>query len=97
MRFRRRKGRVLAIKLGLNPNSSSLGVDVTFLLAGAALFSFATPVLSALVRWRAATGGPAEPAATAAAPDTDASRESEPASSLDPGETADLNDAAPRD
>ena len=53
---------MLAIKLGLNPNSSSLGVDVTFLLAGAALFSFATPVLSALVRWRAAaadggTGG----------------------------------------
>ncbi len=55
MRFRRRKGRVLAIKLGLNPNSSSLGVDVTFLLAGAALFSFATPVLSALVRWRASS------------------------------------------
>ena len=29
------RGRILAIKWGMNPNSSSLGVDVTFLLAGA--------------------------------------------------------------
>jgi hypothetical protein len=48
---RRRPGRILAIKLGLNPNSSSLGVDVTFLLFGAAALSFATPVISALLRF----------------------------------------------
>ena len=30
-------GRILAIKWGMNPNSSSLGVDVTFLLFGMAL------------------------------------------------------------
>ena len=46
------KGKVLAIKWGVNPNSSSLGVDVTFLLFGAAALSFATPVIGALVRWR---------------------------------------------
>jgi hypothetical protein len=47
-----RKGRVLAVKWGLNPNSSSLGVDVTFLLFGAAAVSLLTPVVAALVRWR---------------------------------------------
>jgi hypothetical protein len=36
----------------MNPNSSSLGVDVTFLLVGAAALSFLTPVVSALVRMR---------------------------------------------
>ncbi|MCP4449453.1 MAG: hypothetical protein GY811_29580 [Myxococcales bacterium] len=51
--LRRRRGRVLAIKWGLNPNSSSLGVDVTFLLVGAAALSVATPFVSALVRLRA--------------------------------------------
>jgi hypothetical protein len=48
----RRAGRVLAIKWGLNPNSSSLGVDVTFLLFGAAAVSLATPVIAALLRLR---------------------------------------------
>lgn len=58
MLFRRRfsrnprKGRVLAVKMGLNPNSSSLGVDVTFLLFGAAALSIMTPVVSALIRLR---------------------------------------------
>ena len=47
-----RRGRILAIKWGMNPNSSSLGVDVTFLLVGAAALSFVTPIVSALVRWR---------------------------------------------
>jgi len=56
--FRRRKGRILAIKWGLNPNSSSLGVDVTFLLFGAAALSLATPVVSALVRLRLAKATP---------------------------------------
>ncbi|HTM21756.1 MAG TPA: hypothetical protein VL172_14640 [Kofleriaceae bacterium] len=43
---------MLAIKLGMNPNSSSLGVDVTFLLVGAAALSLLTPVVSALIRMR---------------------------------------------
>jgi hypothetical protein len=46
------KGRILAVKWGVNPNSSSLGVDVTFLLLGAAALSMVTPVVSALIRWR---------------------------------------------
>ena len=46
------KGRILAVKWGLNPNSSSLGVDVTFLLFGAAAVSLLTPVVSTLIRWR---------------------------------------------
>ena len=46
------RGRILAIKWGMNPNSSSLGVDVTFLLAGATLLAIATPVIGALIRWR---------------------------------------------
>jgi hypothetical protein len=49
---RRRRGRILAVKWGLNPNSSSLGVDVTFLLFGAAAVSLATPVIAALLRLR---------------------------------------------
>lgn len=53
MLFRRRqRGRVLAVKLGMNPNSSSLGVDVTFLLFGAAAVSVLTPVVAALLRFR---------------------------------------------
>jgi hypothetical protein len=56
--FRRRRGRILAVKWGLNPNSSSLGVDVTFLLFGAAALSFATPVLGALLRWRRPAADP---------------------------------------
>ncbi len=46
------RGKILAVKWGMNPNSSSLGVDVTFLLAGAAAVSMVTPVLAALLRWR---------------------------------------------
>jgi len=49
---RARRGRILAIKWGVNPNSSSLGVDVTFLLLGATALSMVTPVIAALVRWR---------------------------------------------
>jgi hypothetical protein len=51
-----RKGRILAIKWGMNPNSSSLGIDVTFLLAGATALAIATPVIGALLRWRKAGG-----------------------------------------
>ena len=47
-----KRGRILAIKWGMNPNSSSLGVDVTFLLVGATALAVVTPVLGALLRWR---------------------------------------------
>lgn len=57
----RRRGRILAIKWGMNPNSSSLGVDVTFLLVGATALAIVTPVLGALLRWRKPV--PAEPPA----------------------------------
>ena len=46
------RGRILAIKWGMNPNSSSLGVDVTFLLVGATALAAVTPVIGALLRWR---------------------------------------------
>jgi hypothetical protein len=52
VQLRRRKGKILAVKWGLNPNSSSLGVDVTFLIFGVAGIAMLTPVVSALVRWR---------------------------------------------
>lgn len=71
---RRQPGRILAIKWGMNPNSSSLGVDVTFLLVGAAAVAMATPLVGAWLRWRrpAAVGPTTEVAhdasATAAAP-----------------------------
>ncbi len=47
----KRRGRILAIKWGMNPNSSSLGVDVTFLLVGATALAMVTPVIGALLRW----------------------------------------------
>ncbi len=40
---------ILATKLGYNPNSSSLGVDVTFLLFGLSSIAVLTPVISALL------------------------------------------------
>lgn len=46
------RGRILAIKWGMNPNSSSLGVDVTFLLVGATALAMVTPIIGALLRWR---------------------------------------------
>ena len=56
------RGRILAIKWGMNPNSSSLGVDVTFLLVGATALAVVTPVIGALLRWRR----PVRPEAAAA-------------------------------
>jgi len=58
-----RRGRILAIKWGMNPNSSSLGVDVTFLLVGATVLAAVTPVVGALLRWRRRL--PPEPTASA--------------------------------
>ncbi len=46
----RHKGRVLQATFGCNPNSSSLGVDVTFLLFGAMFASAMAMVLGALLR-----------------------------------------------
>ena len=45
-----RKGRVLRAQLGCNPNSSSLGVDVTFLLFGATFASALALIAGALLR-----------------------------------------------
>ena len=45
-----RKGRVLRATFGCNPNSSSLGVDVTFLLFGALFASALALMLGALLR-----------------------------------------------
>ncbi len=47
-----RRPRVLGVRPGVNPNSSSLGVDVTFLLLGSAATVAATLVLSAILRAR---------------------------------------------
>src|SRR3954468_19994913 len=51
-----RRGRVLSATFGCNPNSSSLGVDVTFLLFGSVLASALAVVLGSLLRksrpWR---------------------------------------------
>jgi len=52
------RGRILAIKWGMNPNSSSLGVDVTFLLVGATALAAITPVIGALLRWRRPAAAP---------------------------------------
>jgi hypothetical protein len=59
-----RRGRILATRFGLNPNSSSLGVDVTFLLVGATALAMITPVVGALLRWRKPADKPAEPETT---------------------------------
>ena len=48
--MRLRRGRVLQATFGCNPNSSSLGVDVTFLLFGASFASALALVLGALLR-----------------------------------------------
>ena len=48
----RKRGKILATKWGVNPNSSSLGVDVTFLLFGAAALAVTAPFVSAMLRFR---------------------------------------------
>ena len=50
----RRRGKILRVAPGYNPNSSSLGVDVSFLLFGTAAVTAVTLVASAAMRlWRA--------------------------------------------
>lgn len=41
----------------MNPNSSSLGVDVTFLLVGSTVLAMVTPLVGALLRLRGRGGG----------------------------------------
>lgn len=51
------------MKLGLNPNSSSLGGDITFLILGASALAVFTPFIGALLRLRRpAAVGPTPPA-----------------------------------
>lgn len=50
-RRRAGRGRVLAIKTGSNPNSSSLGVDVTLLLGAGAAAGLLCALGGGLVRW----------------------------------------------
>jgi hypothetical protein len=67
------RGRVLRATFGCNPNSSSLGVDVTFLLFGATFASALALTLGALLRGRGpgpdaadgASSGPAQAAQAA--------------------------------
>ena len=47
-----RRGRILAVKWGYNPNSSSLGVDVTFLLFGVFAIALLTPIVALFLRAR---------------------------------------------
>ena len=49
--------RVLGVRFGVNPNSSSLGVDVTYLLFGGTLAVIASMVLGTWLRTR---GGKAQ-------------------------------------
>ncbi|HND11960.1 MAG TPA: hypothetical protein PKO07_21165 [Pseudomonadota bacterium] len=46
-----RNGRILAVRWGLNPNSSSLGVDITFLLFGLTIITILTPVVGFFLRY----------------------------------------------
>lgn len=50
MRHSSDKGKVLMVKWGYNPNSSSLGVDVTFLLFGLTIITLLTPIVGFLLR-----------------------------------------------
>jgi hypothetical protein len=73
------RGRVLRATFGCNPNSSSLGVDVTFLLFGATFASALALALGALLRsGKSAPGAGATPidskAATPSAPSGEAVR-----------------------
>ena len=50
-----RRGRVLRVRAGFNPNSSSVGFDISWVEAGVAALALATAVLSAVLRVRRAT------------------------------------------
>jgi hypothetical protein len=48
--MRATRGRILRVKLGVNPNSSSLGTDVVFLALSPPLAACLILMISALVR-----------------------------------------------
>jgi hypothetical protein len=52
--MRKERPRILNVRFGVNPNSSSLGVDVTFLLFGTGAVLAAGLFLSAVLRGRKA-------------------------------------------
>jgi hypothetical protein len=55
---RKQKGKILRVQLGYNPNSSSLGVDVSFLLYGSMAIVALTSLASVLLnRGSVPTGG----------------------------------------
>ena len=56
--------KILNVRFGVNPNSSSLGVDVTFLLFGMATIAILTPIIAFLLRRprNLPDGGRSEPA-----------------------------------
>lgn len=58
---------VLAVKWGYNPNSSSLGVDVTFLLFGLSAITLVTPIVGWWLRARATAATTSTSAATTSA------------------------------
>ena len=47
-----KKGKILKIKTGFNPNSSSIGTDLTPLLIGASIMSLIIPVIAIVVSKR---------------------------------------------
>jgi hypothetical protein len=54
--FQKPRGKILRVQLGYNPNSSSLGVDVSFLLFGSAAIVMLTSMASVLLRRGAVRG-----------------------------------------
>lgn len=60
--------RVLSVRFGVNPNSSSLGVDVTYLLFGGGFAAATALVLSAFLRGRKALGLPVQQVGDGAGP-----------------------------
>ncbi len=54
------RGKVLSVKTGSNPNSSSLGVDVTLLLAAGAAAGLLSFLGGSLIRWMRWGKGPGD-------------------------------------
>jgi hypothetical protein len=46
----KKRGKILRIRMGVNPNSSSIGADLQAIIYGAAAVSMLTVIVSSLVR-----------------------------------------------
>ncbi len=46
----KKRGKILRIRMGVNPNSSSIGADLQAIIYGTAAISMLTVAISALVR-----------------------------------------------